>query len=193
LTDGFEKMTETKVDPLTDWKGFYEEIQNESARGAVIIASAFLDTQLRNLISKSLIDDPKVVDELLGAEDKPDRPLSSFSSRIKAAYCLGLISKSMYYDLDTIRKIRNKFAHKMHGYTFDEPEIVSWCKSLKLAKMITDAIPHFPNTHGAMFLLGVTQLASWLALKTIEVEQARKSGPRDPETAQAVRVENENR
>jgi hypothetical protein len=67
-------MTGTKVDPLTDWKGFYEELQNESVRGAVIIASAFLDAQLRNLLSKSFVDDPKIVDELLGAEDKPDRP-----------------------------------------------------------------------------------------------------------------------
>jgi hypothetical protein len=41
-----------------------------------MIASAFLDAQLRNLLVKSFIDDPKIVDELLGAEDKPDRPLS---------------------------------------------------------------------------------------------------------------------
>jgi DNA-binding MltR family transcriptional regulator len=180
-------MTGTKVYPLTDWKGFYEELQNESARGAVMIAGAVLDAQLRKLLSKSFIDDPKIVDELLGTEDKPDRPLSSFSSRIKAAYCLGLISQSMYYDLERIRRIRNKFAHKMHGYTFDEPEIVSWCKSLKLAKMITDAIPDFPNTHRNMFLLGVTQLTSRLALKTVEADRTRKPVPKDPEMGQIMR------
>lgn len=182
-------MAETKADPLTDWNSFYEEIRNESARGAVIIAGAVLDVQLRNLISKFLVDDSKVVDELLGSENKPDRPLSSFSSRIKAAYCLGLISRGMYDDLNAVRKIRNKFAHKMHGYTFDEPEIVSWCKSLKLAKMITDAIPHFPDTHRDMFLLGVTQLASWLALKTLEAERSRRSVLKDPKMGQVVKVE----
>lgn len=97
----------------------------------------------------------------------------------------------MYDDLNAIRKIRNKFAHKMHGYTFDEPEIVSWCKSLKLAKMITDAIPHFPNTHKDMFLLGITQLVSWLGLKTIEVERVRRSVPKDPKMGQVVRAESE--
>jgi hypothetical protein len=96
----------------------------------------------------------------------------------------------MYCDLNTVRKIRNKFAHKMHGYTFDEPEIVSWCKSLKLAKMITDAMPDFPNTHRNLFLLGVTQLANWLALKTIELSShARRPVPKDPEMGEVLVVE----
>jgi DNA-binding MltR family transcriptional regulator len=184
------KIVKGKIDPLTDWEGFYEEIQNESARGAVIIAGAFLEAQLGNLISKFLVDDSKVVDELIGAENKTDRPLSSLSARIKAAYCMGLISRSMYDDLESVRKIRNKFAHKMHGYTFDEPEIVSWCKSLKLAKMIKDVSPHYPDTHENMFLLGITQLVSWLAIKTIEVENTRRFVPKDPVLVQAVRIEN---
>ena len=179
-------MTRTNVDPLTDWKGFFKEIQNESPRAAVIIASAFLDAQLRNLLSKYFVGDPDVVDELLGTEKKPDRPLSSFSSRIKAAYCLGLISKNTYQDLNTVRKIRNKFAHKLHGYTFDKPEIISWCKSLNFAKIITDAIPKFPNTHQNMFLLGVTQLASWIALNTLKIDRLQRPAAKDPELVEVV-------
>lgn len=169
-------MTDTETDPLTDWKGFYEELQNESPRAAVIIAGAFLDAQLRELISKSLIDDPKIVNKLLDESG----PLSSFRSRIMTAYCTGLISKRLYDDLETIRGIRNKFAHKLHGYSFNDPEIVKWCKSLKLAKMITDAIPDFPHTHSDMFVLGVVQLASWLAMKTIEVERTHRPLPKGP-------------
>jgi DNA-binding MltR family transcriptional regulator len=182
-------MGEIVVVPLTNWNGFLEEIQNESPRASVIIASAFLDAQLRQLISNFLIDDPKVVDELLGSEDKIDRPLSTFSARIKAAYCLGLIGKNIYDDLEAIRKIRNKFAHKMHGYTFDEPEIVSWCKSLKLAKMITDASPHFPDDHGSMFIVGVTQLAMQLGLKIIETREKHLAIPGNPSIGQVVRVD----
>jgi DNA-binding MltR family transcriptional regulator len=181
-------MSEIKGDPLTDWKGFYEELQKETPRGAVIIAGAFLDAQLRDLLSKFLIDEPKIVDELIGSDNKPDRPLSSFSSRIKAAYCLGLIGRNIYDDLNAIRKIRNKFAHKMHGYTFNEPEIVSWCKSLKLANMITDAIPTLPNSHRDMFLLGVTQLANWLAIITLEQDQNRRTVPKDPRLGQVKKV-----
>jgi DNA-binding MltR family transcriptional regulator len=183
------KMTKAKVDPLSDWKGFYEELQNESPRAAVIIAAAFLDAQLRNLLSTFLIDDPQVVDELLGTGENAHGPLSSFWARIRAAYSMGLISRSMYDDLDSVRKIRNKFGHKMHGYTFDEPEIVSWCKNLKLAKMITDVSPRLPKSHRAMFLLGVAQLASWLALRTPAARKARRSIPKDPTMGQVVRVE----
>ena len=93
-------MTNSNNDSLDDWKKFFDELQNESPRAAVIIAGAFLDSQLRDLLSNFLVDDPKVVDEFLGSEKNPDRPLSSFSSRIKAAYCLGLISKSIYQDLN---------------------------------------------------------------------------------------------
>lgn len=182
-------MTVSQIDPLTNWKGFYEELQNESERGAVIIAGAFLDAQLKDLITKFFIDEPKTVEGLLDT----DRPLSSFSSRIKVAYCLGLISKSMYDDLNAIRKIRNNFAHQMHGYTFDDPQIVSWCKSLKLAKMITDEISHFPNTHRTMFLLGVTQLASQLALKALAAERNRRTVAKDPEIAQVVKVGSESK
>jgi len=181
-------MIGTKGDPLTDWQGFFNELQKETPRGAVIIAGAFLDAQLRVLLSKFLVDDPKIVDELIGSDKHSDCPLSTFSSRIKAAYCLGLIGKGIYQDLNAVRKIRNKFAHKTHGYSFDEPEIVNWCKSLKLAKMITEAIPNLPDSHGNMFILGVTQLAHWLAIITLEQEKDRRTVPKDPRLGQVVRA-----
>jgi DNA-binding MltR family transcriptional regulator len=182
-------MNKTRTNPITDSKGFYEELQNESPRAAVIIAAAFLDAQLRNLISKACVNDSRAVGELLGTDRNPDGgPLSSFAAKTKAAYCLGLIGRSTYEDLNTIRKIRNKFAHKVHGYTFDEPEIVNWCRSLKLANMIADAIPDFRKNHGTMFLLGVSQLASDLAMKAVRLEQIGKPlPPKEPRVARAVR------
>jgi mannitol operon repressor len=125
LNNGID-MSDNKVNPLTDWDGFFEEIQNESPRATVIIASAFLDAQLRALLLNSFVDDKKAREELL------DSDLSTFNSRIKAAYCMGLISKSMFHNPNVIRKIRNKFAHEMHGYTFGEPEIIRCCNSLEI-------------------------------------------------------------
>jgi DNA-binding MltR family transcriptional regulator len=188
-TEKVDAMAEENGNPLTDWKGFYEELQSESPRAAVIIASAFLDAQLRELIARSLVDDEKEVDELLGTENKPDRPLSSFSARIRTAYCMGLIGESMRHDLNVIRKIRNKFAHKMHGYSFDAPEIVSWCKSIRFAKMITDAIPRFPSDHGSMFLLGVSQLAASLGMKVLAADTVARPVARDPKLGRTASVD----
>ena len=175
-------MSENKVNPLTDFDGFFEELQSESPRAAVIIASAFLDAQLREILSNSFVDDKKIVEELL------DSDFLTFSSRTKIAYCMGLISKNIFHDLNIVRKIRNKFAHKMHGYSFDEPEVVNWCNSLKLAKMITD-VTSIPKSHETHFVLGVIQLATWLGMRIIETEKSKKSSPKNPELAQVVKVE----
>ncbi len=72
--------------PAEDFRGFFEEFQNESPRAAVILGAAFLDAQLRELLANFMIDQKSVVDELIGSESKPDRPLSAFSARIRAAY-----------------------------------------------------------------------------------------------------------
>jgi DNA-binding MltR family transcriptional regulator len=179
-------MKKTTDDPLNDWEGFFEELQSESPRASVIIASAFLDAQLRLLISKTLVDIPE-------AEKFLDHELRTFSSRIKAAYCLGLINENIFDDLNVVNNIRNKFAHKMHGYTFDEPEIVCWCESLKLAKMISDASPHFPKTYGALFITGVTQLATWIGISISETENIHKTVPKNPVLGQVVIVNESNK
>ena len=160
-------MSNKNIDSLTDFDGFYKEMQNESPRAAVIIASAFLDSQVRKLLEKFLVDDKKAVEKLIGSEKEIETPLSSFGARISTAYCLGLISKNEYNDLLTIKKIRNKFAHEMHGYTFDDQKIIDWCKDLKLAREITEVDSHINNSHPSLFLLSVFQLTNRLALRIL--------------------------
>ncbi len=182
----------TESRPINDWKGFYEELQNESPRAAVIIAAAFMDGWLRQLIANFMIEDSNVVDELLGTDDIADRPLSTFSSRIKTAYCLGLISKGEYDDLNLIRRIRNRFAHKMLGYSFDDEEIVNWCNSLQIPRVILDALTNFPHSHADRFLVGVSSLASRLAIRAIDIQKERRATAKEFTRAKTVRVEGEN-
>jgi DNA-binding MltR family transcriptional regulator len=49
----------------------------------------------------------------------------TLSSRIKAAYAVGLLSDKQFEDLERIRKIRNEFAHNWEGCTFANPRISS--------------------------------------------------------------------
>lgn len=121
---------------------FLAELQHESDRAAAIVSGAQLDAMLRDLIASFLIDEPTVVDDLLGTDNKSEVPLSSFAARIRAAYCLGLISKSCYQDLMLVKKIRNKFAHKLPGYSFTSPEIVSLCNSFHIPKQLPEPLKH---------------------------------------------------
>jgi DNA-binding MltR family transcriptional regulator len=89
---------------LKDWEEFFEELQNESQRGGVIVGAAFLDEQLAELLRCLFIEDKKVVDDLINSGYSP---LGSFGTRITTAYCLGLIGKNDFHDLKIVKKIRN--------------------------------------------------------------------------------------
>jgi Mannitol repressor len=68
----------------------------------------------------------RIVDALL----QPDGPLGSFASRIKLAYLLGIITVSLYSDLEIMRKIRNSFAHGRQTVRFSDQSIKDRCRSL---------------------------------------------------------------
>ena len=80
---------------IRDSAGFFEELNSESPRAAAILAAAFLDGWLRHILEAAFVSDVSAVNRLLGDVDGGDQPLSSFSSRIDAAYALGLIANHL--------------------------------------------------------------------------------------------------
>jgi DNA-binding MltR family transcriptional regulator len=90
---------------------FVEDLLGEkNSRPIVIIGASRIDDLLYKILNKYFL--PKSSkksdsDELL----EGDRPLATFSSRIKIAYRLGIIDDSLYKVLERIRGIRNKSAH----------------------------------------------------------------------------------
>nr|WP_183265687.1 MltR family transcriptional regulator [Acidocella aromatica] len=83
-------------------------MNGESPRGQVLVGAALLDSLLEQSILTYLVDVPKAAKLLEGF----NAPLGTFSARAIAALGLGLVSQDEFEDLDTIRKIRNEFAHK---------------------------------------------------------------------------------
>ena len=86
----------------------YLDIKDE--RNIVLVASSRMDDVLFEILEKYFlpkISKPSDLDELLGG----DRPLASFSSRLKIVYRLGLIDQSFCDILEKVREIRNKSAH----------------------------------------------------------------------------------
>lgn len=89
-------------------------------RALVILASAQIDTQLRNVLEAFFwqkAGKPKDPDELFDGES----PLSTFSSRIKVSRRLGLVDDPLANALDKLREVRNQAAHWISFGVADAP------------------------------------------------------------------------
>jgi len=109
---------------------FGEQLIHETDRGAALVALAFLDEMLRRLSEAKMLD-RKIARKLL----KYPGPLSTVAPRTDVAYSLGWIGPKTYYDLVTIREIRNKFAHAHEPLTFTDAAIEALCAKLRLGNV----------------------------------------------------------
>lgn len=105
---------------------FRQVLIEESDRGCALMAVAFIDELLIELLKAYFIEDEALTKRLLSSSGS----LSSFSSRIDMAYALGLMSKNIVHDLNILRKIRNDFAHVSKPLTFEEDGLRSRCFAL---------------------------------------------------------------
>jgi DNA-binding MltR family transcriptional regulator len=104
------------------------EIMNPSDRACALIVSSLLDNALISLLATQMRE----------ATEEERKPLfygeaaflGSFSAKIRLAYVLGLISKSQRDDLNTIKDIRNTFAHSTKFLEFSHQLISKECDSL---------------------------------------------------------------
>ncbi len=166
------------VGALDDAKGFIEKLQEEAPRVAVIIAAAYLDGWLRRLLEAVMVDEPRIVGQLLGGGDAPKAALEDFSDRIKAAYCLNLLTKTEYDDLNTIRKIRNLCAHRLHDFSFDDQEVQDRCNSLTSPMAVISVSAHIPKDYRFRFLLCVTMIATQLQARVLDIGFRRQARPK---------------
>jgi mannitol operon repressor len=108
------------------FSAFLAEFQKETDRGAALVGAALIDTRLDAVLRSHLVDS-KAVDELM---EGGNAPLGTFSSRIKMAYALGLITELEFDECEIIRRIRNYFAHGVHGLTFQDQKLSALCNNL---------------------------------------------------------------
>lgn len=108
----------------------YDFLKESILVSIIIVASSRIDELLGAMLAKYFLEKTskqKDNDELFDG----DNPLGTFSSRIKIAYRLGLISKSFFNILETVRKIRNKSAHQaFYNKGKEEASIKSYIRDL---------------------------------------------------------------
>ena len=114
-----------------------KEFTGGSDRVAAIMASALVEHHLMSAIRTALVDsfDDNALFHDQGA------PFGTFKARIVAGRALGLYDKHMAEDLDTIRDIRNQFAHALLSIDFENQHLADRCMSLREHYIDRDGVP----------------------------------------------------
>jgi len=127
--EGHEMTNKFYEDPSL-YIRFLDHIKEETDRGAVLSGAALLEEMLGELISRFLRNVKSTKDLLNGF----NAPIGTFSARIKMAHSLGLITDEEYENIEKVRKIRNFLAHEWDNVSFDNQDLKSLCKSLRIMR-----------------------------------------------------------
>ena len=114
------------IQPSEDFTRLITEMFAQSDRASAVVAASVLDELLERCLVRFLREDKKAKELMFGVY----KPMSSFKAKTDLAYFLNLLSIEERSDLDTIRRIRNDFAHKFDTLTFSSPGIEALCKQL---------------------------------------------------------------
>lgn len=155
---------------LSRLRDLLAETADESPRGEVMVSATVLDEQLADCIRARLLEHPDVGKLIDGFS----APFGTFATRILGAFALGCISERENDDLETIRSIRNAFAHEL-GANFDDDAIKDRCALLTFAAQDYGNVK--VNTRG-QFTSAVVALVSNLSNRPIYVGQKRLSHER---------------
>lgn len=124
-----------------------EEFSRNSDRGVAVVIASLLDEILKEVLQNFLIKDDKNDKEIF----EGNGPLSSFSSKITLCYRLGLISQYEFKIINTIRAIRNDFAHHLGGISFETQSIKQKCINICIPDhLFHPSLIPLPNNEGAI-------------------------------------------
>lgn len=158
------------------WTEYLKEIKQGNDRAIAILGPVYLDEYLREYLESVLVQKKGLPEEIFG----PEKPLGSFSARIKMAYALGLLSEEIYEDLNTIRNVRNVFAHGLHETSFAHPDIRELCQTLVIPRLALFGLKDNPDPRG-MYTMSVIFVLQYLFLKNNDSDKLRFAVPNDTE------------
>ncbi len=153
---------------LHNFADYLDSLNGESERGAVLIAGAYLDDLLKDVIQAFLINNKGAKKLFTGA----NAPLGTFSARSAAAFALGLVSQREFEEIERIREIRNLFAHHKR-ISLKDDKIAAKCRQLTFSAVgpagLDKASPKaLFNSAAASILLGLTNRAAYVGAKKLE-------------------------
>jgi DNA-binding MltR family transcriptional regulator len=133
---------------------------------AAITSVACLEQAFKTAISRHLRQNISPDDEKRIFEYSSNGMLATLDSRIKMSYALGIIEADERDDLDTIRNIRNAFAHSGSIITFMTGNIPALVSSLKIfnRKYMNDGLHQLETKRKFIFAVATyyVRLITWL-------------------------------
>lgn len=105
-----------------------EALAQDSDRAAAIVACSLLEARLKRTILSHLHKNTEITDKLFDVSGA----IGYFGTQLNLGFLLGIYAEPFRRELDTIRKIRNDFAHKVTATSFQKDRIRDLSKSLKI-------------------------------------------------------------
>lgn len=153
---------------------FLNTSNSESERGRVLVATSLIEEMLEEILRAHLLVDA-TTDHLF---EGGNAPLGTFSAKASLSRSLCLITEDEFRDIDTLRKIRNKFAHSVLC-SFEDQQIASWGKNLTVGMGYLDDLPPGDKSRvddpSARFSMVATSLVSILYNRAHYVKDTRVS------------------
>lgn len=103
---------------------------------AAITGVALVETSLERVLTSRLRTLTKEEQErLFGTRG----PLGTFDAKIQIGYAIGVLTKPLTEELDTIRQIRNVFAHSRYPLTFEDAVLADAVLAMKMGAAVRSA------------------------------------------------------
>lgn len=118
----------------------FDQLEHDSDRAAGVVAGTFVEQRLTELLRSRWPKTPLAtkLDEKLTHSSSP---LGSFSVKIDVAHLFGLITETARNELQQMKEIRNRFAHRLDISSFTHQEISSRCSNLNLFTTVIGKAP----------------------------------------------------
>ena len=149
---------------------FQSLVRKQDDRGLALSLAAFAEETLGRLLTTYLREERQAKELVEGF----NAPLGTLSTRIKAAFAFGLLTREQYEDLEISRKIRNAFAHDWEGVSLERQDIAALIKNLNGYTFDHQPLPDEPRER----LLG--SITGILVELRVQIGQHRKYGRKAP-------------
>ena len=135
-----------------DFQAMLLLFQEESDRGAAVLAGSYLESSLGTFLESKLVD-KTLAKKLLGSSGA----LCTFEQRIDVAQGFGFLNPNLCSMLSFIRKIRNHFAHHPKEASFAADPVRNWVRGLISFRPLTETkgSPYTPDDGKGIYLFTV--------------------------------------